>query len=487
VSDPRNVIQGMFATSSRYGNFGDVIVQIHIQGVRCHQNTIIDVESPIVAICGLNGTGKSTALQLAAVAYQNDSEVYYVKDFMVEGPLDPSPFSETTSVKYLFWNRDRDTTQRTLSRNNKTKRWSEYSDRLTRRVFFAGIGKYLPKIEQHDFIVNNAENLLVSDSQKVTEDIKRWICNVLACDYEEVTINTVTYSDKNENLTGQVVSVQRSGKSYSESHMGFGEGRTQYLISALENLPNQSLVLIEEPETSLHPSAQHQFAHYLMDVVSRKRHQIFLTTHSPFILKALPTQSRVYLKRNGEQIDVLRGLSAAQIRSLLAEGNEKALDILVEDLCAKAVLSEFVRKIDPAFLQTIEIIPAGAAQTIASFIKALDGKLSFVVAVLDADMPHLQDTQKNIFCLPGDEKKPPEQILFSDSKIRTYVQEQYGVNMADFSAQTNNLDHHGWIDRLAQRVSQTPDALLSELARVYANSHENFAQAITEQLKATLK
>ncbi len=97
MSDPRNVIQGMFATSSRYGIFGDVIVQIHIQGVRCHQNTVIDVESPIVALCGLNGTGKSTALQLAAVAYQNDSEVYYVKDFMVEGPLDPSPFSENTS------------------------------------------------------------------------------------------------------------------------------------------------------------------------------------------------------------------------------------------------------------------------------------------------------------------------------------------------------------------------------------------------------
>jgi len=486
VSDPRNKIQGMFETSARYGNFGDVIVQIQIQGIRCHQNTIIEVDSPIVAICGLNGTGKSTTLQLAAIAYQNESEVYYVKDFMVEGPLDLSPFSDNTSVRYQFWNQDRETTQRTLSRNSKTKRWSEYSDRLNKRVFFAGIGKYLPKIEQHDFIVNNAENLLVSETRVVAEDIKRWICNVLACDYEEVMINTVTYSEKGEQQTGQVVSVQRAGKSYSESHMGFGEGRTQYLISALENLPDRSLVLIEEPETSLHPSAQHQFALYLMDVINRKRHQILLTTHSPFFLKALPTQSRVYLKRNGDQIDVLKGLSSGQIRSLLAEGNEKALDILVEDTCAKAMLREFIRRIDPGFLQSVEIIPAGAAQTIVSFVMALDKKLP-VVAVLDADMPQFQDARNNIFCLPCDEKQPPERVLFADSKIRIYVQEAYGVNLADFAAQTNNLDHHGWLDRLAQRVSQTPDALLGELARVYANAHENYAQAITEQLKATLK
>ena len=486
MDDPRDKIQRMFDTATRFGSFGDVIVQIQIQGVRCHKNTIIEVDSPIIALCGLNGTGKSTALQLAAIAYQNDSEVYYVKDFMVEGPLDPSPFADNTSVRYQFWNNNRETTQRTLSRNSKTKRWGEYSDRLERRIFFAGIGKYLPKIEQHDFIVNNAEKLQVSSSTLVAEDIRRWICNVLACDYEEVKINTVTYNEKDEIQTGQVVSVQRGGKCYSESHMGFGEGRTQYLISALENLPEKSLVLIEEPETSLHPSAQHQFALYLMDVVCRKRHQVFLTTHSPFILKALPTQSRVYLKRNGDEIDVIKGLSAAQIRSLLAQGNEKALDILVEDVCAKAVLRELIRRIDPSFLQSIEIIPAGAAQTIVAFVMALDKKLP-VVAVLDADMPQFQDVKNNIFCLPGDEQQPPELIMFADPKIKTYVQEAYGINLADFTASINNLNPHGWLERLANQVSQMPDALLGELSRVYANAHENYAQAITEQLKATLK
>lgn len=483
MSNPRDQIQRMFDAPARYGSFGEALVRIQIQGIRCHENTIIEIESPIVAISGLNGTGKSTALQLAAIAYRNEGGVYYIRDFMVEGPLDPAPFTDDASVEYQFWQHDRSAIQRTLSRNHADKRWNGYRRRLNRPVFFAGIGQYLPKIEQHDFIVNNAEDLLVSDSILVSEDVRHWICNVLACEYEEIKINTVTYKGKGKAKIGQVVSVQRGGNAYSESHMGFGEGRTQYLISALENLPNQSLVLIEEPETSLHPSAQYQFALYLMDVVIRKRHQILLTTHSPYILKALPNPSRIYLKRNGNQIDVLKGLSTAQIRSFLAEGNEKALDVLVEDNCAAAILREFIRQVDVGFLQSIEIIPAGAAQSIASLVKTLGNKLP-VIAVLDADQN--PDVKNNIFCLPG-EKLAPERVLFSDPHVRQHVQEMYGINLADFAAQINNLDHHGWIDRLAQRVNQTPDALLGEFARKYANSHETYAYLMTQQLKDTFK
>src|SRR5687767_4570094 len=97
----------MFDAPTRYGSFGEALVRIQIQGIRCHKNTIIEVDSPITAICGLNGTGKSTALQLAAIAYRNEGNIYYVRDFMIEGPLDPTPFAEDASVEYQFWQNDR--------------------------------------------------------------------------------------------------------------------------------------------------------------------------------------------------------------------------------------------------------------------------------------------------------------------------------------------------------------------------------------------
>ena len=402
---------------------------------------------------------------------------------MVIGTLDPAPFTPNASIEYKFWQRDRSTLTRTLSRNWVDSRWNGYSRRPERRVFFTGIGQYLPKIEQRDFIVSKAGKLIITNSQAVLEIARKWICNILACSYENVTTNTVTYTENGAQRIGEVVSVRRLGKVYSEAHMGFGEGRTQYLISAIENLPNQSLVLIEEPETSLHPSAQYQLGLYLMDVVIRKKHQIIVTTHSPFILKSLPSQSRIYLKRVDDQLDVIPGLSASQIRSLLADGKEKALDILVEDNCGAAMLRELVRKVDPTFLQSIEIYPAGSAQNIMIMVKALKDKLP-VAAVLDGDQ--LPEPQNNIFCLPGP-RLAPEILLFADNAIKNYVLSTYGINLVDFTASLTHLDHHGWLDRLGERISQSQESLLAEFARVFAQAREMDAYVLTQQLKDALK
>jgi predicted ATP-dependent endonuclease of OLD family len=82
-------------------------MRMHVQGFRCHENTLIEVKSPITAFCGLNGTGKSTLLQLAAAAYQSpdleEFKHYYIKNFMVVGTLDPSPFIDAAVVEYRFW------------------------------------------------------------------------------------------------------------------------------------------------------------------------------------------------------------------------------------------------------------------------------------------------------------------------------------------------------------------------------------------------
>src|SRR5262249_55416847 len=155
----------------------------------------------------------------------------------------------------------------------------------------------------------------------VSERHKEWTCKVLGQNYDRITSNTVQYS----NRTGTVISVERNGTAYSEAHMGYGEGRSQYLIDSLEVLPEKSLVLIEEPETSLHSSAQYEFGRYLVDVACRKHHQILLTTHSDAILEALPSESRLYLSRTSSGIRPIPGLTAQQVKSLMAQGNVKAL------------------------------------------------------------------------------------------------------------------------------------------------------------------
>jgi predicted ATPase len=128
MSDPRNILQSMFKEADRYNNFGEMLIRIQVKGFRCHGNTLVEFASPITAFCGLNGTGKSTFLQLAAASYTN-SEPYYIKHFMVVGTLDPTPFRDDALVEFKFWQNDRTLKPLTLSRNASTKRWQGYSRR----------------------------------------------------------------------------------------------------------------------------------------------------------------------------------------------------------------------------------------------------------------------------------------------------------------------------------------------------------------------
>jgi len=479
MTDLRNALQSMFEEPNRYTNFGNVLIQIHIQGFRCHANTVVDIESPITAFSGLNGTGKSTILQLAAAAYKNpdhSTERYYIRDFLVVGILDPNPFTTNAIVEYKFWQDDRSHKSLKISRKAISKRWQGYKSCPERCVFFAGIGLYLPMNEKRDFIFCNASRLNISSSNNVSTNIKEWTCKILGQNYNNIASNTVTYSQK----IGQVISVQRSGITYSEAHMGCGEGRSQFLINMLETLPEKSLVLIEEPETSLHPSAQHEFGRYLVDVVKRKRHQILLTTHSEFILESLPSKSRIYLKKTNDSIKAIPGLTALQAKSLMSDGHVKALDVLVEDFYAKEVLCEMIRRIDPDFLRSIGIHPSGDSDIIAKTVKILKSTGLAVAAVRDADKG--PNPRENIFKLPGNQ--PPEKDLFANSDVKTYIMSNYNVDLDDFSARLIDVDHHDWFKNLADYININEHALVCEVAKVYARSlPENEVSGLITQLK----
>jgi len=248
--------------------------------------------------------------------------------------------------------------------------------------------------------------------------------------------------------------------------MGYGEGRTQYLISALEMLPEGSLILIEEPETSLHPSAQFEFGRYLVDVARRRRHQAFMTTHSEFLLEALPSQSRVYLSKTDSGIQTLLGLTALQAKSLMAQGHVKAVHLLVEDTCAKAVLTELLRRVDPEFLRSVGICEAGSAETIAATIRSLRLTGLPVAAVRDGDKGDAP--RDNVFKLPG--TQAPERELFASVAVKGYVAQTYGINLDDLTATLVGVDHHEWFARLSELANQDEGALIGEVARVYARN-----------------
>lgn len=459
MSDPRNTLQKMFEPANRFANFGDVIVSMQISGIRCHSNTAIELNSPIAAFSGLNGTGKSTILQLAACAYRPPTATpYNIGNFIIANQLDPTSVSKGSSVKFAFWTTDGATRPLTLSYTNS---WNGYRRRPTRSVLFAGIGHYLPRSESPSFMYR-ARTLQAHNSAAVAARIRDWTCKVLAQVYDEITAHQTNITTR---LGNRISSVRRNGIGYSESNMGFGEARALNLIQILETIPERSLVLIEEPETSLHLSAQQEFGHYLVDSCIRRKHQILLTSHSEFILQALPATSRIYLDRRGPSIQLIPGLTPMQARSLMADGKVKALNILVEDETAKAILSAIVRRHEPGLLPTWGIHIGGDKDRIGTTVRCVQDTGIALAAVRDGDVGDAP--KENIFKLPG--TKPPEKEIFQSSAFEKYMTETYGMALADFRAGLIGQDHHQWFGLLASKIGVNPVALIWAAANVYVS------------------
>jgi predicted ATPase len=486
MTDQRNQLQKMFEVENRYANFGEVLVSLGVEGFRCHTSTRIDIDNPITAFCGLNGTGKSTLLQLAAVAYNKamtgrvPSLKYYVKDFIVSGTLDPTPFHPNAAITYRYWQDDRKTKRVIVTRSAPEKRWRGYKGQPRRSVYFAGMGLYLPKVEIRDFIVRNATKLKINTSAPVPEKSKEWICKILDWNYDSVVANSVTHAHKRSD----VVTVSRMGNSYSEANMGCGEGRVQHTIRVLETLPEKSLICLEEPETSLHPSAQHEFGKYLIDVCIRKRHQLILTTHSEYLLSSLPSASRIYLDRSTGQLLPIKGITTAQAKSLMAGGHDTALHILVEDDVAQAVLTEILRKTKPLLLKTVKIHSIGSAETISSVIRALKSANLPIAAVRDGDQG--VNARENLFKLPGSE--PPEKELLKSESVKQLLKNDYGVDLEDFRASVIGINHHEWFSKLAERTLLPKAALIQIVAREYVKGlSEGEMDAIANPLQESIR
>jgi predicted ATPase len=457
-------------------------MSLAVTGFRCHVDTLIEIESPITAFCGLNGTGKSTLLQLAAAAYRkppDGNHRYYIKDFIVSGTLDPAPFQPNAFVIYAYWLENRKLKPAVITRSDPQKRWQGYKRQPERTVYFAGMGLYLPKIEVRDFVVRNASKITVTNTQPLPARSSQCACQILGCKYESMDANEVKHAGK----TGEVVTVARSGKKYSEANMGCAEGRVQHIIRVLETLPEKSLVLLEEPETSLHPSAQHEFGKYLIDVCISRRHQILITTHSEYLLAALPSSSRIYLDLTPSGLRIIKGITAAQATSLMTGGHDKALHILVEDAPAAAILTELLRRRDSTFLKSVRIHQTGDTRTIQSVMKALKDTGLPVAAVRDGDKEG--NPSENIFKLPG--TLPPEKELLSSREVKELINADYNIDIDDFLATVQGEDHHNWFERLSDLASINRIALIQLAAKVYVGGlSENELDTLIGPLKAAI-
>ncbi len=105
------------------------------------------------------------------------------------------------------------------------------------------------------------------------------------------------------------ISLKEKGVDVSLDEWGSGtKNRTHIFMSLLnarkfQESSNQSekiypVVLIEEPESFLHPSAQAEFGRILQDLANEFKIQVIVTTHSPYLLSHKTHSANILVDRD---------------------------------------------------------------------------------------------------------------------------------------------------------------------------------------------
>lgn len=127
------------------------------------------------------------------------------------------------------------------------------------------------------------------------------------------------------------------------SQVGFGINQLLTMMILLSYYPEESLVLIEQPELHMHPRMQVEFAELLPEILKRKRHQILIETHSEHIIFGLlnliakkeldVSDINVFYVRKEEKAAKCEKLEVTEegtVKEGLPEFFEADIDILVE-------------------------------------------------------------------------------------------------------------------------------------------------------------
>jgi predicted ATPase len=143
---------------------------------------------------------------------------------------------------------------------------------------------------------------------------------------------------------------------YSDAFAGSGESAATILVHNILKAPNNSLILLDEPETSLHPRAQQRMLEFLAHQAVRKSLQVVIATHSIHLAEKLPQESiRVLQLNSSGTVSIENHLSAKEALHEIGTF-PPGKTILVEDLRAKMVVSEILKMISDLIFQEFNVV-----------------------------------------------------------------------------------------------------------------------------------
>lgn len=244
--------------------------------------------------------------------------------------------------------------------------------------------------------------------------------------------------------------VSSSGSNYGMECMGLGEAALHFIFWALKRCPQNSIILIEEPETFV--SVRSQGA--LMDLLARtcltKNCTAIVTTHSPEIFSKVPPRQTLICTRTGGTVNIVvkEDPDARMLALSVPRTKQKSGFLIVEDRLAREFSKYWITHYS-SLTTTWKIIDVGSSSNIINCIKHFPKNTDDwfrVIGLFDGDERGKHKADSNYCFLPT--SQPPDKIL--QSIILNYPDEiasHVGVERSELDiafTTIDGLDHHDW-------------------------------------------
>lgn len=338
-----------------------MLKEIEIQKLKGINNLSLKIDKNLVALMGVNGSGKSTILHALACAY-----LPYEKgdDYKFSYFFTPNPDASWNGSCFTVINYDLNEKKDVIKKyEKKGDRWARYNSRPQRDVHFIGISSCIPEIEleKKTSFINYVSKIL---NDKLTEKIIVSASYILNKDYEKLLLH--------EAGRKKYMGVHtKGGIVYSALSMGAGEQRVIKILQTVYSANQYSLVLIDEIDLLLHVDAFRKLIIKLSEIATEKNLQIIFTTHSLEMQYLSQYVDIRYIEQQSGKMLVYDSIKPDLLYKMSGE-IERKYSVYVEDNFAAAIVRQV--SLDLGMLRYINIISYGSIEN--AFVVAAGKVLS---------------------------------------------------------------------------------------------------------------
>ncbi|AMD94641.1 ATP-dependent nuclease [Leptotrichia sp. oral taxon 847] len=447
-------------------------------------NSKIDFEFPLTVLVGKNGSGKSSTLHALYGAPLNKS----CSDFWFSTEVDPINENSDKERNRFFYGYREDSNsnikevkkQRSKRKGSKTKKedpdyWETAKPKKTdgmiggkkrnspvnkevvyldfraevsafdkifhfskeklneRKKLLRERSKYLKRLfDNKPMKFPGVKDEKIGKLVEVSDKLIKQISYILGKDYVDIKIAEHSLF---KNKGTSILVKTRVSSNYSEANAGSGEVAVIQLVKKITEAPEYSLILLDEPEVSIHPGAQEKLKKFLLENIKEKKLQVVISTHSPIFLKDLPSSAiKLYITNNDGKFEIKQNINYEEAFFDIEDSVAHKKIIFCEDYATKCMIEstlQFIKK--DVFLDVI-FVSGGEATLIAKYLPTIVSHKDFenkIFMVLDGDM-------KKEFLF--NEKKLTVENSKNSNYLKECVKKAFGQEINVFPDSGNNKE-----------------------------------------------